>query len=40
MKITFSRGTIIVDQIDGKKPEFLSYEERIKAFRAPALRYY
>jgi len=40
MKITFSRGTIIVDQIDGKKPEFLSYDERIKAYRAPAFRYY
>ena len=40
MKITSSRGTIIVDQIDGKKPEFLSYDERIKAYCAPAFRYY
>ena len=39
MKVIFSRGTIIIDDIEGNIPEFIIFDERIKAYRAPAFRY-
>ena len=39
MNIKFSRGTLIIDKVEGIKPEYLSYDDRIGAFRAPAFRY-
>lgn len=39
MKLTFSRGTIIIGQLSGAPPSYAVYDDRISSFRAPAYKY-
>lgn len=39
MRISYSRGTLIIEGIEGSIPEYVKYDGRIKAFTAPAYKY-
>jgi len=39
MNITYSRGTLLIDDVTGKVPEFIRYDDRVGAYRCPAYKY-
>ncbi len=39
MRITYSRGTILLDEVGDNHPDFITFDNRVGAYRSPAFRY-
>jgi superfamily II DNA or RNA helicase len=39
IKLTYSRGTILMEGVEDNYPDFVTYDNRIGAYRSPAFRY-
>ena len=39
MRITYSRGTILLDEVGDHHPDFITFDNRVGAYRSPAFRY-
>ncbi len=39
MRIAYSRGTILLDEVGDNHPDFITFDNRVGAYRSPAFRY-